>query len=65
MNHKHALHLVVVASVLMVATVVGIGFALNRPHTTLNTVATIQNLPSASPSAPASCSHSAAKNFPA
>jgi hypothetical protein len=56
MKHTRTLQLVVVASVLVVATAVGIVLAFNRPHATVSTVAAVRNLPSASPSTAAAAS---------
>jgi hypothetical protein len=56
MKSSRTLQLVVVASLLVVATAAGIAFALNRPHTTVSTVAAVRNLPAASPSTAAAAS---------
>jgi hypothetical protein len=50
MNRKRTLHLVVVASLVLVATVAGIAFAFHRPHATISQVASLANVPAASPS---------------
>jgi hypothetical protein len=53
MKSTRTLQLVVVASLLVVATAAGIALAFNRPHTTVSTVASLRSLPSASPSSSA------------
>ena len=52
-HRKGTLHLVAVAFVLLAAIVAGVAFALNRPHTTVSTVASVSSAPEASPAAPA------------
>jgi len=53
-HRKGTLHLVAVALVLLAAIVAGVAFALNRPHATVSTVASLRTAPDASAASPVS-----------